>query len=224
MKTLSRLAVAWLCLPVLLPAATIQFGSDLVDEWNSLTGMNVTIQPHSAWAALAPFQWISYANTGTGPGAISPPNANSSRTPTASFYELLPAKTQLVRLTVFADDTAAVFLIDADHPSGLLLAPANWRQDGACARGPIGCEPGEGLWLEFYVSRHGPAILRFDVFQRGKGPFGLLYGGEAEMAHSAEAMPLILVGTGLAWILWRRRRRPVPPGVPDRNAFAAASS
>lgn len=224
MKTPFRLAGAWLCLPVLLPAATIQFGSDLVDEWNSLTGTNVAIQPHSAWAALAPFQWISYANTGTGPGAISPPNANSSRTPTASFYELLPANTQLVRLTVFADDTAAVFLIDADHPSGLLLAPANWRQDGACARSPIGCEPGEGLWLEFYVSRHGPAILRFDVFQRGKGPFGLLYGGEAEMAHSAEAMPLILVGTGLAWILWRRRRRPVPPGVPDRNAVAAASS
>lgn len=201
------LAAACCCLASALPAATVTFGSDLLNEWNDVTGTNVVIQPHPMWVAPVQFQWVSYANTGMGPGAVSPPNTNAQKGPTAIFYEQLPAGAQFVRLTVFADDTAAVYLIDRDHPGGLLLVPANWRQGGACADGPIGCEPGEGLLLEFYVSRFGPAILRFDVFQRGHGPFGLLYAGEAELVHSAEAAPLLLVATGLGWILWRRWRR-----------------
>ncbi|MCX7605281.1 MAG: hypothetical protein N2036_14495 [Bryobacteraceae bacterium] len=202
-----------------LPAATVSFGSDLLNESNSVTGTNVIIQPHPAWASLAPYHWISYANTGAGPGAKSPPNSNPQKGPTASFYESLPKGAQFVRLTVFADDTAAVYLIDRSNPLGLLLAPPNWRMDGACAHGPIGCEPKEGLLLEFYVNRFGPALLRFDVFQRGGGPFGLLYGGEAELAHSSEAAPFLLIATGLAWILWRRR-----PGHTNRHSAEELSS
>jgi len=206
MKRPLILSAACLCLSVALPAATLNFGSDLVNETNSVTGANVTIQPHSAWASLAPWQWISYANTGTGPGAVSPPNSPGTKRPAASFYELLPHTAYFVHLTVFADDTAAVYLIDQDHPSGLLLAPANWRQDGACAAGPIGCQPGEGLLLEFAVNRFGPALLRFDVFQRGNGPFGLLYGGEVDVVHTPEEATVLLVLAGLLW-LWRRERK-----------------
>lgn len=184
MKQLALGIAACLCLSVALPAATVSFGSDLENEWNSVTGANVTIRPHAAWASLEPWQWISYGNTGTGAGAVSPPNSAGPGRPTASFFEALPDKAYFVRLTVFADDTAAVYLFDLDHPAGLLLAPANWRQDGACAAGPIGCQPGEGLLLEFAVNRFGPALLRFDVFQRGRGPFGLLYGGASrDRAH-----------------------------------------
>lgn len=200
------LFAACLCLSLALPAATLSFGSDLVNETNSVTGVNVTIQPHPAWASLAPWQWISYANTGLGAGAIAPPNAPSRNLPSASFYEFLPDAAYFVRLTVFADDTAAVYLIDQDHPLGLLLAPANWRQDGACAAGPVGCQPGEGLLLEFAVNRFGPALLRFDVFQRGRGPFGLLYGGEVDVMHTPEEATLLLVAAGLLW-LWRRERK-----------------
>ncbi len=208
MKRTLMLSAACLCLPVALPAATVSFGSDLVNETNSVTGVNVTIQPHPAWASLTPWQWISYADTGAGAGAISPPNSPGMKRPNASFYELLPDSAYFIRLTVFADDTAAVYLIDQDHPSGLLLAPANWRQDGACAAGPIGCQPGEGLLLEFAVNRFGPALLRFDVFQRGRGPFGLLYGGQADVLHTPEEATVLLVAAGLLWLwLWRRGRK-----------------
>lgn len=205
MKQLALGIAACLCLSVALPAATVSFGSDLENEWNSVTGANVTIRPHAAWASLEPWQWISYGNTGTGAGAVSPPNSAGPGRPTASFFEALPDKAYFVRLTVFADDTAAVYLFDLDHPAGLLLAPANWRQDGACAAGPIGCQPGEGLLLEFAVNRFGPALLRFDVFQRGRGPFGLLYGGQAETVHTSEAATILLVGVGLGWLWWRER-------------------
>jgi len=207
MRTFAIFLAACLCLPIALPAAVVSFGSDLLNESNSVTGANVAIQPHPLWAQLPPYEWISYANTGAGPGAISPPNTNAQKGPTAVFYEYLPGDTAFVRLTVFADDTAAVYLIDQTNPSGTLLAPANWRQDGACARGPIGCEPGEGLILEFAVNRHGPAVLRFDVFQRGNGPFGLLYRGEAELAHSSEALSILMMVTGLGWFVWLQARR-----------------
>lgn len=221
MKRPLILSAACLCLSVALPAATLSFGSDTLSEFNSLTGGNVLIQPHPAWASLAPWQWISYANTGVGPGAFSPPNTNANKGPTASFYEILPETAFFVRMMVFADDTAAVYLIDQSHPSGLLLAPANWRQEGACAAGPIGCQPGEGLLLEFAVNRFGPALLRFDVFQRGNGPFGLLYGGQADVVHTPEEATILLVAGGLAWLLWRKRsqqlvrqRGPVAPTLP----------
>lgn len=207
MRVLLPLVAASICLPAALPAATVSFGSDLVNEWNLVTGANVAVRPHPTWALLEPWFWVSYANTGAGPGAVSPPNTNQQQGPTAVFFEMLPPATAAVRLTVFADDTAAVYLIDSAHPGGLLLAPANWRQDRACARGPIGCQPGEGLLLEFLVDQYGPALLRFDVFQRGNGPFGLLYAGEAELAHNSEAMTSFLVGTGMIWILWRQRKK-----------------
>lgn len=207
MKRLLLLPAACLCLSVALPAVTLNFGSDLVNETNSITTANVAIQPHSAWASMAPWHWISYANTGTGPGAVSPRNSPGPARPAASFFEFLPETAYFVRLTVFADDTAAVYLIDQDHPSGLLLAPPNWRQDGACAAGPIGCQPGEGLLLEFAVNRFGPALLRFDVFQRGNGPFGLLYGGQVDVVHTPEEVTILLVAGGLVWLWWRERKQ-----------------
>jgi hypothetical protein len=213
---------ACLCLSVALPAATLSFGSDLVNECNSITGVNVAIQPHQAWASLAPWQWISYANTGVGPGAVSPPNTNANKGPTASFFELLPNTAYFVRLTVFADDTAAVYLIDQDNPSGRLLAPANWRSDGACAAGPIGCQPGEGLLLEFAVNRFGPALLRFDVFQRGNGPFGLLYGGSVDVVHMPEEATVALVAAGLAWLWWRQRKQRRARGGEGRSLLRQA--
>jgi len=221
MKRPLILSAACLCLSVALSAATLSFGSDLVNEFNSVTGANVAIQPHAVWAAMAPWQWISYANTGVGAGSISPPNTNSKKGPTASFFEVLPKTAYFVRLTVFADDTAAVYLIDQTYPAGLQLAPANWRQDGACAAGPIGCQPGEGLLLEFAVNRFGPAMLRFDVFQRGNGSFGLLYGGRVDVVHTPEEATILLVTGGLAWLLRHGRRQrqarqrgPVAPALP----------
>jgi len=183
----------------------ISFGSDLLSEGNSITPSNVAINPHPAWASLPPYQWISYAATGQ-PGTVSPPNTNLS-SPTAVFYEFLPLGTSAVNFTVFADDTAAVYLIDGANPGGLLLQAGNPNQDAACAAGPIGCQPNEGWtsgWIP--VNPSSAAILRFDVYQRGGGPFGLLYGGQADVVPEPATYALVAAGLLSLFALRRRRR------------------
>jgi|YNPMSStandDraft_1061717.scaffolds.fasta_scaffold07218_1 hypothetical protein len=185
----------------------VSFGSDTVNEWNNQTGNNVVINnTHPVWATLPPYKWVSYANTGTGPGAISPPNATIPGTPTAIFQELLPLLTAKVWVTVFADDTADVYLFDNANPFGLLLKAANPFQDSYCAAGPIGCEATEGWtspWV--FVDPTGPAWLEFRAYQRAGGPFGVLYGGEAELAP--EPGTYAFLGTGLIALGLLRRLR-----------------
>src|SRR5689334_8495101 len=92
-------------------AATVQISSDLVNESNNRTGVNVFIVPYSGWAlAPAGAGWVSYADTGTSGGAVSPPN--STVTPWSVFTEnfVLPGTTNFGSLRVWADDTASVLL------------------------------------------------------------------------------------------------------------------
>jgi hypothetical protein len=185
-------------------ATIIPFGSDLINEGNSVTGTNVVINAHPAWGSLPGYSWVSYDDTGS-PGSVSPTNTDLS-TPTAIFYENLPAMTKSMYVTVFADDTADVYLYDAANPLGLLLKPANPNQDGACAAGPIGCEPNESWssgWLS--VDPSGPAILEIRAYQRGGGPFGVLYGGEAQVVP--EPGTYLLLGAGLIGMGLLRRMR-----------------
>jgi hypothetical protein len=186
-------------------ATIIPFGSDLINEGNSVTGTNVVINAHPAWGSLPGYSWVSYADTGS-PGSVSPPNASIPGTPTAVFYEYLPAMTGSMSVTVFADDTADVYLFDAANPTGLLLKAANPVQDGACAAGPIGCEPKEG-WSSGWVpvDPSGPAWLEIHAYQRGGGPFGVLYGGEAQVVP--EPGTYLLLGAGLIGMGLLRRMR-----------------
>lgn len=186
-------------------ATVIPFGSDFVNESNNITGTNVAINAHPAWGSLPPYSWVSYADTGS-PGTVSPPNASIPGTPTAIFTENLPAWTGFVNVTVFADDTAAVYLFDNTYTSGLLLKAANPVQDGACAAGPIGCQPNES-WTSplLPVNFTGPAWLEFHAYQRGGGPFGVLYGGEAHLVP--EPGTYLLLGAGLIGLGLLRRMR-----------------
>jgi hypothetical protein len=183
----------------------IPFGSDLLNEWNNVSGSNVAINAHPAWGSLSPYRWISYDNTGS-PGTVSPPNTTIPGSPTAIFREFMPAATGFLTVTVFADDTADVYLYDNANPMGLLLKAANWIQDNACAAGPIGCQPNES-WTSGLVpvDYTGSAWLEFRAYQRGGGPFGLLYGGEAHIVP--EPGTYLLLGAGLLGLGLLRRFR-----------------
>ncbi len=195
-----------LSVPAMGWGSVLSFGSDLLNESNNASGANVVINPHPAWASPAPYSWVSYADTGS-PRTVSPPNATIPGVPTAIFREILPAFTGAVRVTVFADDTAAVYLFDTANPSGLLLKPANPFQDGACAKGPIGCQPGEGWFSPWIpVNASGPAWLEIHAYQRGGGPFGVLYGGEVEQELVPEPRTYLLMAVGLAGLYLLRRK------------------
>lgn len=180
-------------------ASIINFGSDLVNESNvhsSIVGSNFFIIPDPAWAPVLPHgSWISYTNTGSGPGAISPPNTTIPGMPTAIFYEWLPLGTYLATLNIFADDTAGVFLEDASNPLGLLLKAPNPLQDGHCAAGQIGCEVNENWIGSFNVDPSSQARIRIEAYQRGGGPFGVMYEGTASTVPEPASM--MLFGGGL---------------------------
>jgi hypothetical protein len=72
------------------------------------------------------------------------------------------------------------------------------------------------------VNRFGPALLRFDVFQRGNGPFGLLYGGSVDVEHTPEEATVALVAAGLAWLWWRQRRQRLAQGSEGRSSLRQA--
>ena len=194
-----------------LQAATIQIASDLINESNNRTEANVFILPNSAWAlAPAGAGWISYTNTGMGPGAISPPN--SAAIPWTIFTEnfVLPGTLNTGTLRIWADDTASIRL------DGSAVGPgANFTQDAACAAGSIGCEPNEFADISLTGLTQGPHSLTFSVYQIGNGPFGLLYSGSvesmnaAQVADTPEPATFLMVGGGLLAVaaLLRRLRK-----------------
>lgn len=193
-------------------AATINFASgDGLNEFNMhnfVIGNNVLINPNPVWATIPGAKWVSFADTGT-PGAVSPPNAAIPGAPTASFFEVLPLGTYYLTLNVLADDTAGVYLEDLSNPLGLLLKAPNPLQDGHCAAGQIGCEVGENWMGSSAVNPNGFARLRYEVYQRDGGPYGLNYAGTASTVPEPASM--VLLGSSLILIggfrKWRTRSR-----------------
>ena len=167
------------------------FGSDLTNEGNPRTGWNISIQTVPAWQTPPPgTSWVSFANTGA--GGFSPPNTSQvPEQPTASFWEVLYVHQPDGRngrhrgehqgfLTVWADDTAQVRLVNSKYPQGgIVLSSAKTRGDDYCVKGKIGCEPKEGKRINLTPHlTHGWNILWFDVYQLWGDGFGLMYQGE----------------------------------------------
>jgi hypothetical protein len=183
--------------------ATIGYSSgDGVNEYNytgpayATIGLNVLINPNSAWGTAPGSLWVSYADTGT-PGTVSPPNTTIG-TPTAIFYETLPVGTYFITLNIFADDTAGVYLEDATNLYGTLLKAPNPNQDSACSDAPIGCQPNENWLGSSVVNPNGTARLRIEAYQRGGGPFGVDYAGTASTVP--EPGSALLLGGGILLI------------------------
>src|SRR5688572_12858225 len=105
-----------------MSAAPINLCSDLSSEGNNITQANVFITPHPAWQPNGGCgQWISFDNTGVGPGAISPPNdtdVTDIADATATFHEefILGNLGGTGSLSVWADDTTRVRLVNSLNP------------------------------------------------------------------------------------------------------------
>ncbi len=186
-----------------LQANIVPIASDLVNEFNNQTGANVFITANPAWA-LPPdgSGWVSYANTGAGPGAFSP--SSSTLNPMGIFTEnfFLPGGVNTGSLRVWADDTAFVTV------DGSPVGPAaNFNNGEHCANSAIGCEPDKFATISLDGLSQGEHALTFTVYQTGDGPSGLLYSGsvnsesgsnEGKLNPTPEPATFALLGARLA--------------------------
>lgn len=187
----------------LAPAVTVTFvsGDEVADGF--------VVAPHPVWASLPGSSWVSgVANSGYN-GVVVPNTTVASGVPSYTLSEtfVLPYGGNIGWVTVGADDTTRVRLVNAMHPGGVLLKAPNPVQDGACAAGPIGCEVGE---LEIIVlSAHlaqGSNTLYFDVFQVHSGPTAALWGGQVESVP--EPATFAIMGAALLGFAGFRKLRP----------------
>lgn len=180
------------------------------------------ISAHELWQGNDPLgrgaEWVSYADTGV-LGTTLAPQRGSSENPDGRALIFSVEEVFDVDLlggdlfvSIWADDTAEIWL------DGTRLLEANFSQE-ICARGSIGCEPGEQGEIAASLAG-GQHTLRIDVFQVGRGdsngsnPFGLLYSGdltggvrneEAAPTPEPSAAWVFAIGAGL---LGRRARVP----------------
>jgi hypothetical protein len=169
----------------------------------------VPITPHPAWTPNNPggstAVWISYDNTGVGPGSfvvapdVAPPltPANAS----ATFEMAIPAGAVSLSLLVWADDTAGVRL---DDGAAYLLAPFAVQGSACAAGGPTCTGAGTPLVIPLDGLAH---TIQFDTFQRGAVTFGLMVAGDLTLAPVPEPATLLLVGSTLAALGVVSRRR-----------------
>jgi hypothetical protein len=215
------MVVAAITLPVAAKADTILLNSDLLNEGNNLTGSNVQIAyPHPEWMPNgSDYFWISYQDTGYPPFPDSQDTwpENDFDNPAAIFYEsfFLPYEINTGRMTLWADDTASVYLGSMNAGgSGYdyeLLQTASFHQTQYCTEGGIGCIPEAGVTLDLAALGlvSGNYQFRMDVYQLGSGPFGLMYSGSMDSTQPVpEPSTLLLLSTGLGAIglIWRRKK------------------
>ncbi len=215
-------ALAALVALVALPGAfagtvlqsTVYVNSNLTNESNNMTSADVAIPTSGLGPVWAPsgnngsaYFWVSYADTGydcaTAQGGVCVPSAGGTTgTPSAKFYKTfdLPYNDNVGSLSIWADDTARVFL------DGVMIWDANASMGVNCAAGPIGCMVGKDETFNFsssgIVLGAGVHTLEVDAYQYiNNSPFGVMYEGSIVSTQSTpEPASMLLMALGLLGI------------------------
>jgi hypothetical protein len=194
-------------------AAPITFNSgDAANEYNSITGTNVVITPHSAWGNVGGgASWISYANTGIG-GFVAPNAATRTRPDATSLFTETLGFINAFSLKVLGDDTVTVDLVNLTTMAITNLFTAFAGQLDPCAPGGtgggVGCVQADMGTVLTTSLTPGAYELRFYGFQTNNDVFGIQYTGEVNTADAVpEPMSLGLLGLGLLGMYGFVRRR-----------------
>lgn len=173
---------------------------DLTGQCNDMTYDNVTITPAGVYGTdLGGAEWISYENTGK--GGITLANSTGVDDPTADFYlSFAGGMGVTVSITVWADDTAAVYL-NGTEVSG---TPDLTQSLADCAASGITCT-GPGTTFTDLSAPDGTNTFEFEVYQTGGGLFGLMYDATADYP-APEPGSYLLLGSGLIALAMLRKR------------------
>jgi hypothetical protein len=115
----------------------------------------------------------------------------------------LPATSAVLSFSVWADDTAGVYVDGAEQIAARTAADLGT----SCVSVPVGCTPGTGASFLNILLAAGDHALTFRNFQLGgdNTPFGLLVAGE--LTATPEPATILLLGSALTAVGVFSRRR-----------------
>jgi hypothetical protein len=181
-------------------------------ESNNLTGTNFVLTDlNSNWAPdQGGASWVSYEDTGyssSSPGFAVNVLSNSSNVnnPNAEFFQTFTDNVSLLSLslTVWADDTALVFLDGVQISPNMTFVQTTGTM---CSPTGITCT-GAGTQINVNNIAPGTHTLQFNVYQTGSGDYGVMYTGSVtDTSASPEPGSYVLMGAGLLALTMFRKR------------------